>query len=307
MARSAKSVLVRVPASTSNLGSGFDTLGLAVHLHTHVRVTLAADKAIDIVSPIRDEERAGAQAIVEKAAVEFFQRSHSAPFGIKISLQSNVPVARGLGYSATVRLGVVAGLNALSETGWNRDQLLDLITALEGHPDNASPAIFGGFTVSGMVKQTVRCLKFRVSPELKLITLIPRFKVSTEKARSLLPERLGRADAAHGLNRAALITAAFAAKNYEALSGLFDDRVHQPYRETLIPQLTSVIRAGEGAGAIGGFLSGSGSAIICLTLERSQAVASAMKKESPDSQVEILSANNAGFQIVRKASGKGGD
>ena len=85
MARSAKSVLVRVPASTSNLGSGFDTLGLAVNLHTHVRVTLASDKALEIVSPIADEERAGAQAMVEKAAVEFFQRSRTAPFGVKIS------------------------------------------------------------------------------------------------------------------------------------------------------------------------------------------------------------------------------
>src|SRR5205823_10257143 len=124
---------------------------------------------------------------------------------------------------------------------------------------------------------------FDVDAKLKLVTLLPRFRVSTEQARKLMPETLSRADAAHGLNRASLITAAFASGNYGQLRGIFDDRIHQPYREPLIPQLSRVIRAGEAASAIGGFLSGSGSAIICLTLERPEAVAEAMKNELPDS------------------------
>jgi homoserine kinase len=192
---------------------------------------------------------------------------------------------------------VVAGLNALSGAGLDRQQLLELVTALEGHPDNASPAIFGGFTVSGKVGESVRCLRFRVDPQLKLVTLIPRFKISTEKARSFLPETFARGDAAHSLNRAALITAAFASNDYGALRGLFDDRVHQPYREPLIPALSRVIRAGEASGAIGGFLSGSGSAIICLSLDKPEAVAQAMHKELPDSELNILTADNEGFQI----------
>ncbi len=206
-------------------------------------------------------------------------------------------MARGLGYSATARLGLVAALNELSGAALNRQQLLELVTSLEGHPDNASPAVLGGFTVSGMVGQGMRCLRFEVSPKLKLVTLMPRFKINTEKARRVLPENFSRSDAAHSLNRAALITAAFAAKDYEALRGLFDDRVHQPYREPLIPRLPAVIRAGEAAGAIGGFLSGSGSAIICLTLERPEAVASAMQQEMPDSEVKILAPENDGFQF----------
>lgn len=222
-------------------------------------------------------------------------------------MHGNVPVARGLGFSATARLGMVAALNELSGAAWGRQQLLELVTFLEGHPDNASPAIFGGFTVSGMVGearsvergscQAVRCVRFAVKPELSLVTLIPRFKVNTEKARSLVPENFSRADAVHGLNRAALITAAFAAEAYDSLRGLFDDRIHQPHRETLIPQLSRVIRAGEAAGAIGGFLSGSGSAIICLSLREPQAVAKAMRKELPDSETEILVPDNQGFQI----------
>jgi homoserine kinase len=221
-----------------------------------------------------------------------------APFGIEVALEGNIPVARGLGYSATARLGVVAALNELSGVGWNREKLLELTTALEGHPDNASPAIFGGVTVSGIVGRDVRCLRFRVNPKLKLVTLVPLFQISTEKARTLLPKALSRADATHSLNRAALITAAFAGKNYESLRGLFDDRIHQPYREPLIPQLGQVIRAGERAGAIGGFLSGSGSAIICLTLENSEAVAKAMWEQLPSSEMLTLTTDNTGFRIM---------
>lgn len=297
MARSTKTVFVEVPASTSNLGSGFDTLGLAVNLRNRIGVASAAEKGARIISPIPEEDRPAAEAMVEEAASSFFQRARLAPFGIKVSFRGNIPVARGLGYSATARLGVVAALSELAGTRWTREQLLEAVTSLEGHPDNASPAVFGGFTVSGMVGDRVRCLRFRVSPKLKLVTLLPHFKVSTEKARLLLPKTFSRADAAHGLNRAALITAAFAEERYDALRGLFDDRVHQPYREPLIPRLSQVIRAGEKAGAIGGFLSGSGSAIICLALGRARAVADAMRTELPDSEVKILAADNQGLQI----------
>ena len=297
MARRPKTVLIRVPASTSNLGSGFDTLGLAVNLYNNIRVTAATvKKSVAIVSRIADEDRAAAEAMVAEAADEFFRRAGLARFGITVSLEGNVPVARGLGYSATARLGVAAALNEMSGAGLDRQQLLELVTALEGHPDNASPSIFGGFTVSGMVGESVRCLRFWVSSKLKLVTLIPSFMVSTEKARRLLPEGLSRGDAAHALNRAALITAAFAQEDYEALCGLFDDRVHQPYREPLIPRLSRVIRAGEAVGAIGGFLSGSGSAIMCLTLKNATAVAQAMRKEMPDSEMKILTGDNEGLQ-----------
>ncbi len=302
MARTRKTVLMRIPASTSNLGSGFDTLGLAVNLHNHVRVTTAGKDGVRIMSPIAEEDRVAAEAMAEKASREFFERARKSAFGIEIWLEGNIPVARGLGYSATARLGVVAGLNELTGIGWDRQQLLEIVTWLEGHPDNASPAILGGFTVSGMVSREVRCLRFPVSPKLKLVALIPRFKINTEKARRLLPENFPRPDAAHGLNRAALITAAFAAQDYDLLRGLFDDRIHQPHREPLIPQLSRVIRAGEAAGAVGGFLSGSGSAIICLTLKDPKMVAAAMQKELPDSDMRILAAENNGFQIESMTS-----
>ena len=292
-----KSVTVRVPASTSNLGSGFDTLGLAVQLYNFVTVSRAGGKGVNIVSPMAPGNRPHATAMLSTAARFFFRRSRKAAFGIEVSIKGNVPIGRGLGASATARLGIVAALNELAQSKLSRQQLLEIVTELEGHPDNASPSIFGGFTVSGKVGDAVRCLSFPVSAKLKLVTLIPCFEISTEQARKLVPASFSKADTTHSLNRAALITAAFASGNYENLRGLFDDRVHQPYRERLIPKLSRVIRAGEKAGAIGGFLSGSGSAIICLTLQKPAAVAASMLRQLPDSEVTILTADNRGFTI----------
>jgi homoserine kinase len=283
-----KSVTVRAPASTSNLGSGFDTLGLAVNLYSEVTLTRERAKGGGIELP----------PIVEEAADLFFHAVRKARFDFAFAISSNIPIARGLGASGALRAGVVAGLNVLAGTQLETQRLLELVTELEGHPDNASPALLGGCTVSGRVGNAVRCIRFTVSRKLKLVTLIPNFRVETEQARRLIPKTFSKADAAHALNRAAVIAAAFGAKNYEALRGLFDDRFHQPHRLPLVPQLDAVIRAGEKAGALGGFLSGSGSAIICLALENEARITKAMQRELPESEVKTLTADNRGLRVI---------
>lgn len=279
------SVTLRVPASTSNLGSGFDTLGLAVNLYNHLTLRKTAKTPADFA------------VIFHEAGQAFFRRAKIRPFPFELSITAHIPAARGLGASGALRAAIVAGLNQLSHAKLPTQILLEIVTDLEGHPDNASPALLGGCTVSGRVGKEVRCLRFAVSPKLKIVTLIPDFRVETEEARRLIPRSFSKADTAHSLNRAALITAAFAAKNYEALRGLFDDHLHQPHRLPLVPQLNAVIRVGEKAGALGGFLSGSGSAIICLTLKNETAVAQAMQRELPNSEVLILKADNLGLTV----------
>jgi homoserine kinase len=290
------SVSVMVPCSTSNLGSGFDTLGLALNLHTRVTLNRAKGNGVKL-RPAGGPVPKGAEELCAKTAQTFFEVAAIPPFGIEVSVSGDVPVARGLGFSSTVRAGIVAGLNELAGAQLSQDELVQLVTNLEGHPDNASPAVLGGFTVSGMVDGKARCLRFDVEPALKAVTLIPKFHVRTEEARELIPKHFTKADAAHALNRSALIVAAFAAKDYEALRGVFDDRFHQPYRLKLVPQLDSVIAAGVAAGAIGGFLSGSGSSIICLTLRNSLEVAAAMQSELPDSEVKVLTPENDGLRV----------
>jgi homoserine kinase len=291
------SATVTVPCSTSNLGSGFDTLGLALALHNRVTVTRRRDQHVRIASQINAADRPAAEVLIREATELFFEHINAKSFGIEISVEGEVPIGRGLGYSSTLRAGIIAGLDHLIGRRLTRDTLLHLVTRLEGHPDNASPAIFGGFTVSGIVGKQTHCRNFEVDPALHAVTLIPEFQVRTSAARKLMPKEFSRADAAHALNRSALIVAAFASKNYEALRGVFDDRFHQPYRLKLVPQLNSVIEAGVSAGALGGFLSGSGSSIICLTLRNPDQVGSAMHARLRDSEVKILIPENHGLRV----------
>lgn len=291
------SVCVRVPGSTSNLGPGFDTLGIALRVYNKVRVTVAEGKGPDIVSPIPDDARPGATKLIAEASRLFFRKARAKAFGFDVYLSGDVPIARGLGSSVTVRLGVMAALNELSGAALSRQQLFELVTELEGHPDNAAPATFGAFTASTMIGREARCVRLKVPPAFRFVTLIPNFEIETAAARKLVPDTFSKADTVHNISRVSLITAAFARGDAEALRGAFSDKVHQPYREKLIPQLSKVIRAGERAGAVGGWLSGSGSTIMCLTTRNADAVAKAMARQLPGSETRILAADSTGFRI----------
>ena len=292
------SVEVVVPASTSNLGSGFDTLGIALKLYNRVRVTQRKPKGVNLVSPIAQAEWAKATVIIYEAYKLFFTRTRKAGFGVDVSIGGDIPSERGLGASATLRIGVIAALNQMTKAKLTRETILDLAAELEGHPDNAAPAVHGGFTVSGRVGKTIRCIRFEVPARTSFVTLVPNHGISTDSARELVPHSFSKADAVHGLNRSSLITAAFASGDLEQLRGLFDDRIHQPHREPLLPQLSRAISAGEKAGAIGGWLSGAGSGIICLTLSKPEAVGRAMQRVLPDSEIRVLKPDTEGFRLA---------
>jgi homoserine kinase len=295
------SVIVRVPGTTANLGSGFDTLGLAVALHNRVTVTRSAGKGATVTSPIPEEARAGATAMFEAAAAAFFKSAKVRAFGFDVHVAGEVPMARGLGSSVTARLGCVAGLNTLCGSPLDRQGLLQIVSDLEGHPDNAAPAVYGGFTAAGFVDGQVRCLRVPLKRDVRFVTLIPSFEVSTPEARKLVPQTFSKQDTVHALNRSALVATAFALGDYGALAGLFDDRVHQPYRAALIPQLDPVIRAGVKAGATGGWLSGSGSTIMCLAVAGADtaAIAKAMLGKLRGSAVHVLRPDNDGVKVLR--------
>ncbi|HSH38967.1 MAG TPA: homoserine kinase [Chthoniobacterales bacterium] len=275
-------VTVRVPASTSNLGPGFDCLGVALRLYNNVVV----------------QRRGSAKPtpMMRAAADAFFVRGTVAPFAFSCKVSGDVPVSRGLGSSVTVRLGLLFGLNELAGRPLTREQLFEICTALEGHPDNAAPAAFGGFNVSHSAHQQ----RFAVSSALKFVLLIPDFEVRTSDARALLPSRIARIDAVRSCGNACAITASFASGDYAKLRGAFADGLHQPFRKRLIPFFDAVVAAGEESGALGVFLSGSGSTIAAVTLESSAAVAAAMRGAA-DAKAEVIvtTADNRGAQIFR--------
>jgi homoserine kinase len=202
-----------------------------------------------------------------------------------------------MGSSVTVRLGLLHGLNELAGQPLDGRALFAICAELEGHPDNAAPAAFGGFTVAGGAEVA----RFPVAPELQFVLLIPDFEVSTPAARKVLPAELDRLKAAESCANACRITAAFAAQKYALLRGAFVDHLHQPYREReLIPFLGSVIAAGEQAGALGGFLSGSGSTICCVTEQNTGEIGRAMLGASGNegARVVVTGADNEGVLIL---------
>ena len=281
-----ESVTIRVPATCANLGPGYDCLGVALQLYNRVTVR-------------RGDGGGKPHPMAVKAGDLFFKTSEIKPFEFAWSICGDIPQSRGLGSSVTVRLGILHGLNELSGRPLEREDLFHLCSELEGHPDNAAPAEFGGFTVAS----EDGCLAFPVDRSLRFVLLIPDFEISTPEARKVLPPDVQHELAVASAANAARITAAFASGQYEALIGAFDDYLHQPFRQPLIPFLPSVIEAGEEAGALGGFLSGSGSTIACVTLENPEPVAAAMLKSVPSgvqARTSILLADNQGVEIGKR-------
>jgi len=272
---------VRVPASTSNLGPGFDCLGVALRIYNDVTVTRSI--------------KSRPHTVVGQAADLFFHHTRRAPFSFSVSITGNVPPSRGLGSSVTLRLGVLHALNALTGNLVEPLSIFQLCARLEGHPDNAAPAVFGGFTV--VRGQTVQ--RFDVSGLLSFVLLIPDFEIKTSRARRILPPRIVRAAAVENCANACAITAAFASGNYRNLRGAFADHLHQPYRKNLIPFLPRVIATAEKAGALGAFLSGSGSTICAITLQDRNKVAAAMKRSAGSTSFRtiVTTADNNGAQI----------
>lgn len=268
---------VRIPASTSNLGPGFDCLGVALRIYNYCAV--------------RPGGKASHPPLLREAAESFFARAAVRPFAFTAKITGDVPVSRGLGSSVTVRLGVLHGLNALAGGPLRREEIFALCAELEGHPDNAAPAEFGGFHVTNGRRRQ----RFAVAQKLKFVLLIPDFEVRTSDARALLPARVPRLGAVESCANACAITAAFASGRYENLRGAFRDHLHQPYREKLVPFFEEIVLAAEGAGALGAFLSGSGSTIAAVTLRAPERVGEAMRRAAgKNARVLITTAENRG-------------
>ena len=275
-------VTVRVPGSTSNLGPGFDCLGVALRLYNQITISRG---------------RAGkADQMVHAAADAFFAYARRKSFAFHCAITGDVPQSRGLGSSVTVRLGTIQALNELSQRPLQRQEIFALCARLEGHPDNAAPAAYGGFNVvRGEQRQT-----FSVSARLHFVLLLPNWEVATNEARRLLPVRVDRLHAVENCRNASAITAAFASREYAQLRGAFVDHLHQPFRKKLIPFLDNVIAAAESAGALGAFLSGSGSAICAITLHSPEKIARAMLRaaKGEGSSTIITSVDNRGSRIL---------
>jgi homoserine kinase len=292
-----ESVSIRVPCSTSNLGPGFDCLGLALELYNTTTISRSDDSRF-----LPSMMAATADAFFDRAVGGKLRR-----FSFSVKIEGDIPVSRGLGSSVTVRLGILLGLAELvrEEFSLSREQILNLLIELEGHPDNAVASFLGGLAVcahgAADPDAGFSYARVPVQRELSFIALIPDLKLSTEMARGLLPKELPFYQAVENAQRTARIVAAFCQNDYAGLRGLFLDYFHQPFRRTLIPGFDDILRSATEAGALGSFLSGAGSTLMALTLDRVDEISAAMletaQKHHLAAQIRVLKADNAGAAI----------
>lgn len=271
-------VRVQVPATTANLGPGFDCLGMALKLYNMVEmVRLNAGLSIEIHGEGAQEIARDQTNVVYRAAMRLFNQVGFVPGGLRIRLINNIPVARGLGSSASAIAGGLIAANIIAGGRLTQKELLTLAASLEGHPDNVAPALFGGIVVTSAVEGEVRFARIDPPAGLKAAVAIPEFKLSTRMARDVLPQQVSMQDAVFNLGRVALLVTALCRGDLGLLTGVIEDRLHQPYRASLVPGMKKVLAAARLAGARGVCLSGAGPTLIAFADANLELIARAMK------------------------------
>ncbi len=270
-------ITVRVPATSANLGAGFDCLGIALDLFASITVTFS------------DAEQHPTEDVGEKMVLTAIRQTYArlgkaSPHGVRARYNVAIPLGRGLGASAVARVAGVVAVNEFERKPMDENTLLDIASELEGHGDNASPALFGGLQVCVQAANG-RYLRApgRYPQDAHLAILIPDHAMPTKEARKALPETYSKADAVHNTGRAALFVAAMASGRLDLLDEATDDRIHQRQRSELFPPMFTVFKTAKEAGAYAAWLSGAGSSIAAICPEESvRETAAAMLKCSEE-------------------------
>lgn len=297
-------VRVRVPASTANLGSGFDVLGLALSLHNTIEVE-EASRGVEVTVEGEEAERLqlkGEQSLVVRAAKTAFTHLGVKPPGLRFHLKNQIPIKRGLGSSATAIVGGIVAAGELCGRSLSRGEILKLALPLEGHPDNITPSLVGGLTATCLSGGEVRYLKLPTPGGISVVAVIPERQLSTAEARRALPEHVPLADAVYNVGRAALLVGAMAAGDLTFLDEATRDRIHQPYRAKLLPGMEEVLDAGRRAGGLAAFLSGAGSTLVALADRGAENVGlemvEAWARWGMKAEVRVLSIDQEGVAVL---------
>lgn len=262
MSENINSVRVRVPASSANLGPGFDCFGIAWQLYDMMEFSFGGSglEISGCPEKYRNSENLAFQGF---EAVRAACGAQARPLKISF-LDSAIPVSRGLGSSAALIAGGAVAANALYGLKLSRQALLDIVTPVEGHPDNLAPCLFGGFTASTMAGSKALTAQYPLSDKLHFTVLVPDFELSTHESRSVLPQSVARSDAVFNVSRAALLIKALELGDQKMLAPCLEDKLHQPFRFGLIRGYDSAAELARARGAWGLCISGAGSTLLCV-------------------------------------------
>jgi len=300
-------IRVTVPASAGNTGSAFDSLGIAYGLSNEVVVDTAKPGDLSIEGEGAELLRKGEPNLVLQAFERFTQSTGKALPPVGLTLINRIPFGRGLGSSAAAIVGGLVAADALAETGLSRLKLLQLALPLEGHPDNVAPALYGGAVLTvldeGRVDGPLTVVPFTVPADWRAVLYVPDLIIPTKQARAILPKEVPRADAVFNHSRVGLLVAAFSQHRPDLLRVAMQDRLHQPYRAKIFPEMDALIQAGIDGGAWGACLSGAGSAILAISSgAKADAVAAAMSRKAASLKVPgrtlVLEVPSSGARVL---------
>lgn len=306
-------IVVDVPASTANLGAGYDCIALALALTNRIELEVKgwARGEVELVVEGEGRDEIGADrdnrfSLGIEAVVNEIRGEVPETVGWRIEMHNEIPLARGLGSSAAATVGGLVAGNALLGEPLTTTDLLRLAAKIEGHPDNAAAALLGGFVVVTTTADGIEAVRFDAPRDLRAVLFIPELRLSTADMRAALPEKVPLADAAANLGRVALGVAGIATGRYDLLRVLTVDRIHEPYREKHFPQLPRFVAAAREAGAIGACLSGAGSTIVAFSdslsgITRIEAAFSAVAADTDlPGRITVVSPRNQGAQVVSR-------
>jgi homoserine kinase len=306
------SVTVLTPATSANLGPGFDSLGLALQLYNRFVVEESGGDphhpSIEVQGPLGASLSTGADNLFFRAFVLLFERQRAQLPAVRMRMVINIPPGCGLGSSATAVVGGLTAANELlrpQELAVSKEELLTLAVEVEAgnHPDNVAPALLGGLVATTNVDGKIHAIKTPFPDALKAIIFTPSFPMDTIAGRKLLPASYAKADVTFNTGRVALLLTALRAGRYELIGEAMQDRLHQPYRQALFPAMPEIIAAAIAAGAHGASLSGGGSSLIALASSRFQEIQQAMQETARALGVNgsgmILRADQHGARILK--------
>lgn len=292
---------IQIPATSANLGAGFDALGLALTFYNYVemeesdRIDIKSSDGLDIPT---DEKN-----LIYISAKDLFNVCGKKLDGLKLIQTNSIPMARGLGSSSACIIAGLVGANKMLGDPLTKDDLVDLSAQIEGHPDNTAPALLGGIVTAVFDGRKVHWVKQEVFTKLKFVAVIPDFELKTEQARACLPKEISHRDAVYNLSRAALFSASLLTGKFENLRTAVDDKLHQPYRMELIPHCRDVFDIAYTHGAYGAYISGAGPTIMAIVDESNTYFAGKMKFSLDNAglsgwQVHEFRIDNEGTKII---------
>ena len=275
-------ISIRVPATSANLGPGFDSLGLALDLWNETMITLAIEYSAQISGEGMERLSQGENNPIIQSAQKLAERVGRRLPPFHVDCINRIPLSSGLGSSAAAILTGLLGANVLLGRPLKNEEILNLGTEIEGHSDNIAPALLGGLVVSAMERDKVLAHKIAVGTKqassLHITVVLPNFHISTKEARAVLPKQVSRRDAIHNISRAVLVAEALRNGDLNLLGKAMTDTLHQPYRLSLVPGAQAAMEAAKAAGAAAVALSGAGPSLIAFSSKRDPAIGEAMKR-----------------------------